>query len=223
MNNYRTELSIERLQNAFRTAFDWTLEQDRNGEIADFATSWVDLLASALQDVRLTAAPSVDSKQPEFPFLGVHRIKTEVFDILRSGMRGGPTIDVLLQLWFDTEETICAYGIPLIFRRIANSGRMPDLMWHDLQDTCRKLTLATPCARMIFVAKEKGFDWYQDGSSFWDPNAIIATDAHSFAGARLPPQPVSGRKLDALCLDLASGWIGDPALSGRDSTPVLVF
>lgn len=221
MNNHRTDLSIDRLAGAFQTTFDWIVERDRKGEVQDFAGEWVDLLASGLHDVRMTATPAIDAQQPGLPFVEVHRITTETFFVARSGMRGGPAIDVLLQLWFDTEEMVCAYGIPLIFQRIANSGRMPDMMWHDLQEVCRKITMATPCARVVFVAKESDFEWFRDGSRFWDGNAVIATDAHGFAGACLPPAPVSGRRLKAFCQDLASGWIGDPALAGREPSAIL--
>lgn len=54
MNTHRTDLSIDNLQKAFSTAFTWVVERDRESEIDDFAGAWVDLLASALQDVRLT-------------------------------------------------------------------------------------------------------------------------------------------------------------------------
>lgn len=92
-------------------------------------------------------------------------------------------------------------------------------MWSELQDVCRKVALATPCARVVLVAKDRDFDWY--GSGNCDKNPVIASDAHSIAGQRLPPVPVRGRRLDALCQDLASGWIGDPALSGMESSVIL--
>lgn len=221
MNSHRTDLAIESLGDAFRTAFEWTVAAERKGEVHDFPRAWVELLASALQDVRLTATPAIDADNPPLSFAQTHVIATEVFSVAGGGMRGGPTIDVLLQLWFDTEETLCGYGIPLIFRKIPNSGRMPDLTWSELQQTCRQLTLATPCAKLVFVADRRSFDWYGDGTAYWDPNPVIATDAHSFAGARLPPAPVRGRRLRPFCLDLASGWIGDPALSGIESSPIM--
>jgi len=39
-------------------------------------------------------------------------------------------------------------------------------------------------------------------------------------GIRTSPHPVSGRLQHHFCVDLASGWIGDPALSGRENLPV---
>ena len=171
MNTHRTDLSIDNLQKAFSTAFTWVVERDRESGIDDFAGTWIDLLASALKDVRLTATPAIDADSPPLKFLQTHRIATEVFVAARSGMRGGPTIDVLLQVWFDTEEMFCGYGVPLIFRTIPHSGRMPDLMWSELQDVCRKVTLATPCARVVLVAQDRDFDWY--GSGYWDKSKRV--------------------------------------------------
>lgn len=223
MNTLRSELAFESLAAAFRTAFTFTFENDRKckGTLPDFAGDWADLLASALNDARLAANPAIDDTSPAFPFADPHRILAERFIVARSGMTGGPTIDVLLQLWFDTEELLCGTGIPLVFQRIEKAGRMPDLMWSDLRDICRRITMATPCGRMLFVAKGAGFDWWGDGSLFFSPNPILAVDMHGFAGTRLPPAPLNGRRLDAFCRDLASGWIGDPALSGREASPLL--
>lgn len=92
-------------------------------------------------------------------------------------------------------------------------------MWSELQKVCRQVGLATPCARVVFVADGRDFDWY--GSGYWDKNPVIAADAQSIAGQRLPPAPVRGRRLDAFCQDIASGWTGDPALSGIESSAVL--
>ena len=96
---------------------------------------------------------------------------------------------------------------------------MPDLMWSDLQDVCRRVSLATPCARVVYVAMDQDFDWFS--RAYLGKESIIAADAHSVAGQRLPPAPVRGRTLDALCQDLASGWTGDAALSGMESSPIL--
>ncbi len=38
---------------------------------------------------------------------------------------------------------------------------------------------------------------------------------------RATPAPVRGRRLDAFCQDLASGWTGDVALSGMESSAIL--
>ena len=219
MNTHRTDLFIDNLGKAFSTAFTWIVERNRETGIDDFAGAWVDLLASALQDVRLTATPAIDADAPPLKFLQTHRIATEVFVAARSGMNGGPTIDVLLQVWFDTAERLCGDGVPLIFRIIPHSGRMPDLMWSELQDVCLKVSQATPCAKVVLIAEDRDFDWY--GRGYWDKNPMIAADAHSIAGQRHPPAPIRGRRLDAFCQDLASGWTGDPALSGMEGSPFL--
>jgi hypothetical protein len=46
-------------------------------------------------------------------------------------------------------------------------------------------------------------------------------DTQTFAGLRAPPHPVSGRICYWFCNDLASGWIGNPALSDRHESKVL--
>ncbi len=76
MNTHRTDLSIDNLQKAFSAAFTWVVERDRESGIGDFAGAWVDLLASALQDVRLTATPAIDADSPPLKFLQTHRIAT---------------------------------------------------------------------------------------------------------------------------------------------------
>lgn len=58
MNTHRKDLLIDNLQKAFSTAFNWVVERDRESGIDDFPAAWVDLVASALQDVRLTATPA---------------------------------------------------------------------------------------------------------------------------------------------------------------------
>lgn len=76
MNSHRTDLSIDNLQKAFITAFNWVVERDRETGIYDFPAAWVDLVASALQDVRLTATPAIDADSPPLKFLQTHRIAT---------------------------------------------------------------------------------------------------------------------------------------------------
>lgn len=124
MNTHRTDLSIDNLQKAFNCIHTGRRARPRVG-IDDFAGAWVDMLASALQDVRLTATPAIDADSPPLKFLQTHRIATDVFVAAGAGMRGGPAIDVLLQVWFDTEEMFCSCRFPLIFRTIPHSGRMP--------------------------------------------------------------------------------------------------
>ncbi len=213
------DLYIDRLHLAFKTAFKWVRESQNRGEVVDFAEEWAKLIASSLNDVRISAMPSIDGQNPPLPFIVTHRIDTELYYVARGGMGGGPTIDLLLQIWFDTEDMLCGYGVPLVFRTIPQSSRMPDLMWHDLQETCRLVTMATPSGRVIFLPDEGHFDWFKY-SAYWQ-RWMLVSDMHSIAGGRLPPKPTRGRLWDDFCLDLASGWIGDPALSGLTPSKLL--
>lgn len=214
------DIYIDRLHLAFKTAFRWIHKREDAGEDLDFADAWADLIASGLDGVRINALPAIDRENPGLPFIETHRIETESYVVARSGMRGGPNIDVLLQVWFDTEDMLCGYGVPLVFCKIANSGRLPPVMWSELQDICRQVTLATPSGRLIFRSEDGPFDSFKF-SSYVRGTWMFATDMHSFAGGRLPPSPVRGRLMDDFCLDLASGWIGDPALSGQTASPLL--
>lgn len=210
---------IDHLKGAFLHTFKTVLAEDRNEDIRDFGASWAELTAKCLDDVRLTAAPGIDIDSPVLPFIEIHRLKSELYTVARSGMRGGPTVDVLLQIWFDTEEMLAGYGMPLVFCKVAKTGRLPDALWGDIRETCRHINMATPSGRLVFVAPEKKYSF---GSEYFEEySTISAIDMNSFSGTRLPPEPLRGRRLDALCQDIASGWFGDPALSGLHPSSLL--
>jgi hypothetical protein len=172
------------------------------------------MVASSLNTVRITDMPPVDPLQTLFPFVTEHRLNVTCFDVLRAGLGGGPTIDMLVQLWFDTEDVQVAWGVPLMFRHIPASGRLTDLDWLDLREGCKHLCLASPSGRIVFMADEKYFDWYLPTGEI-RRQRFLAMDAATMAGTRSPPTPIMGRSGENFCLDLAAGWIGDPALSGR--------
>jgi hypothetical protein len=134
-------------------------------------------------------------------------------------MRGGPTIDVLFQIWFDTEDMVGGFGVPLLFRRIPGAGPMPAPIFEEIQNIARRLTVATPSARILLFADQEDFDW--GPTKVIRRHPIIVTNAHSFAGFQRAPHPVVGRTFFHFADDLASGWIGDPVLSGRTESPVL--
>lgn len=129
-------------------------------------------------------------------------------------MRGGPTIDLLIQVCFDTEDMICGYGTPLIFKVIPSHGRIPDHVWTELRETCAQVVQATPSGRIVFMAQDEE-DFQNVLRLTWgDPAWLCVMDMPSFAGSVIAPKPLRGRGLPDFCLDLASGWTGDPALSG---------
>ena len=93
-----TQLSINRLSDALRTSLEWIVKRDREDAIDDLGEAWADLTASALQDVKLMAPPIVDHTEPFLPFIETHKIRTDLFRVARSGMRGGPWLDLIFQL-----------------------------------------------------------------------------------------------------------------------------
>lgn len=185
-----TELFINRLSDALRTSFEWIIKRDREESIGDIAEAWAELTASALQDVRVMAPPIVDYTEPFLPFIETHNIRTDLFRVARSGMRGGPRLDLIFQVWLNTEDANGGFGVPLIMQKIPSAGRMPDLMWNDLREAAKKLNVATPSGRLVLIADGTDFDWGETRISRFNP--IIVMNAHTFASMRAPPHPVSG-------------------------------
>lgn len=218
MLNSETSVHLNRLGRLFNATFGGIVKRDRMGEVQDIAEAWVDLTASVLQNVQLMSHPAIDNNQPWLPFIHVHRIRTEVFSLAQSAVCNGPVVDILFQIWFEIEEVTTAFGVPIVVRKIPNRGTMPQAIFVELQNTTRKLALATPSGRLMFFADKEDFDWGETSLLRYRP--IIVANAYSFAGLRRPPHPVSGRSHYHFSDDLASGWIGDPALSGREASPL---
>lgn len=213
-----TQFSIRRLSDALQSSFDWIIRRDRKEALDDIGTTWAELIADTLKDVRLVAPPVVDYSEPFLPFIELHRIRTFLFDVAGGGMRGGPRLDVLFQVWFDTEDSAGGFGIPLLMRKIPASGRMPLDTWDELQEASRKLNVATPAGRIMLFGDGADFDWGETRLTRYHPVIVMSTQ--SFASLRAPPHPVFGRSMEHFSYDLASGWIGDPAISSRTRSPV---
>ena len=219
MPSPENKLVLNNLASGFRTSFEWVSQRDRQTGGIDLAATWVDIAAGGLQNIYLKGPPNVDHNEPFLPFVQAHRLQTEVFSVLRGGMRGGPSIDVLLQIWFDTEDMVGGFGVPLLIRRIPSAGAMPNAIFEELQETAKKLSIATPSTRIILFADQEDFDWGPAKITRHHP--IIVVNAHTFASFLRPPHPISGRMLYHFADDLASGWVGDPALSGREKSLVM--
>ena len=219
MLNPDTEFAIDRLGSSLTSSLQWLSKQDREGGVLNLAETWVNLIASGLQGARLNSPPHLDPSSPYLPFIETHRVRTDHFNVLGGGMRGGPTIDILFQIWFDTEEIVGGFGVPLVFRRIPSAGPRPAPIVEEIQDVARRLTVATPSARIVLFADQQDFDWGPTRAMRHHP--ILVVNAHSFAALRRPPHPVLGHAYFHFTTDLVSGWIGDPVLSGREETPVL--
>lgn len=219
MRKSQTDLTLNRLGDGLRTAFQWVVERNRAGEVADLADAWAGIASGGLNGLRLMSPPRVDRMEPFLPFIKAHRIRAESFYVGRSGMGGGPPVDLLLQVWLDTEDGVGGFGVPMIIREIPSFGPMPEPLWLELHDTCRKLNVVSPATKLVMVAAEEDFDWGEQ--AFERRHKVIIWNAHWFAGLHRPPRPAFGRTLESFCIDLASGWVGDPLLSGRPPSPVL--
>lgn len=217
MTNLERELWVDQLGKSLLTAFRWVSGRESQTPVTEFASEWAALIDSALNDVRLTAPPTVDDRQPFLSFIKTHRITTHLFQALRSGMLGGAPLDLILQIWFDTEHASGGFGVPMVMQQVPRSGAMPEPMWHELRQTAQKLNVATPAGR--FVLLRRGVDPGSDSLFDHDHHPVVMS-SFTLASTRSPPHPVYGRRLDQFCHDLASGWIGDPALSGRTDSPV---
>jgi hypothetical protein len=211
---------IARLDRALASSFRMAVRDFREGRTSDPATRWTDLTAGLLDGLRLTLMPTADTDTPHLPFVETHGIRASAYTVARSGMGGGPTVDVLLQIWFHTEKATGGYGVPLIFCVIPHDGPMPDLDWSEMRGACEHLAKATPAGRLVVVGRDGDFGW-PGFTGHVLRNPVIALAAQDLAATRRPPLSLRGRQLDAFCHDLASGWIGDPALSGRHPSRLL--
>lgn len=212
------EYTIQQLADAFYSSFRWIATQRRENTIDGLAQSWAEITASGLQDVRIMAPPIVDYDEPQLPFMEVHTVTTELFMVARSGMLGGPPLDLILQVWFDTADMAGGFGVPMHFKGISSSGVVPDDIWEEVRATAAKLNVATPSGKIVFVATDRDFDLGH--GLYGQPDPILVMNAHHISSTLYPPHPVSGRRIRNFSIDLASGWVGDPLLSGRETSPV---
>jgi len=206
------ELVLHSLSSAFLTASNWALEKYREGQIDDFGSHWASLVASGLNGVNLCSPPSLDRNQPNLPFNSRHAIDAAVYDVLRSGARGGGEIDVLLQIQFATESARGGFGVPIIFKGVPSHGPIPNPIWDELQVTCDQLRRAAGTGFVVLISENEDFDW--GSTSIVRHQPILALDAYTIARSIGPMRPTLGRMLGHFFFDLASGWLGTPALSG---------
>lgn len=213
------DLAFNHLAGVFNTAFKWTLEAYRKDDSVDLTERFCGLVASALRDARLTVPPQRDITDPLMPFLEAHRIVAKDFMVGRSGAGGGPALDMLLQVRFDTEDAEWGFGVPLFLRAMPGFGAMPRFIWQDLRESCAWVNRLTPCARIVLFAEDEDFDF--GPRRILQRHPVIAIGAHEFSGLRAPPRAPAGRLLEHFSNDLACGWIGDPAPSGLQASQLL--
>ena len=219
MQSPETQFTIACLADALHGSFAGILKQDRERQIDNFGIAWAEILDSALVDVRVIAPPLLDPDQFLLPFMEPHVVTSTLFHVAGGGMRGGPRLDLILQIWLDTEDATGGFGVPLVFEHIPATGPMPELTFQDLRRTAKMLNVATPSGRLMLISHDRRF---QVNTPPLDPaQYLLVIGAPMFATLRAPPRPVAGRQARTFFNDLASGWIGDPALAGRERSPVL--
>lgn len=216
-----SELVIHDLAHALHYCFHTVKEKSPQASAPEFADAWVDFVVEALDGVCISRVAGMDQLSRPLPFAGTHRIEVQAFYAARSGMRGGGNIDVLFQLWCDTEDRWSTYGTPIVFQGADDFEPLADQVWHDLKRKCARVTLATPCGRVMFVLGADYFDAIPREHQVGYPDWFRVSDMASLAGSRTSPTPRNGRGLMDFSVDLASGWIGDPALSGASENPVM--
>lgn len=213
------DVALHHISGAMRVSLKRLVEKSQEDAIDDPADYWVDLVASALNGMPLLWPPMVDSGQSPLPFEAPHRIETEVYLVGSSGLLGGPTLDVLLQVWFETESMNAAFGIPLLMRRVPSFGPVPRAIWDERRETALRLNEITPCGRLLLLGHPDPFGAKPHHVISEAPLYVLSTILA--AGMTDPPRGLSGVILEHFAYDFASGWIGDPVLSGGRKSPEL--
>lgn len=206
-----SNLRLHRLGNGLTTAFEWIARRHRLGEISNLAVAWASLVDSAVNGLRLDMYPAVDPGQMNFAFTRPHVIETEYYAVAGGGMRGGSNVDLVFQLWIETDEISIGVGFPLIFLAIPETGGIPQRQWAELQATCRELLTFSPATRVVLFASGHDFQFER---MYGPKGPILAIDGVTVAGLRRAPRPTYGIDHYSLAQNLACGNGGDPQISG---------
>jgi len=212
------------LGNALRVTLRGLGERCREGLVDDLTESWAQSAASLL-DFGLERAPSVEMSQPTFPFCAPHRVTTELYRVANGGLGGGPSIDVLLQIWFNTEAIRTAFGTPLLLRRVQSFGPVAPGIWAELREISLLLNTITCAGRVLMIGHPDPFETRPSTVIDSKPmyalprtTPMYALPTTLLAGMINPPHGLSGQILEHFPDDLVSGWIGDPALGGESGS-----
>lgn len=194
-------------------------DECRTGCVDDPATHWAESAARLLHDYGLERPPSAEAAQPMLPFDAPHRITTELYSVARGGLEGGPSIDVLLQVWYNTESLKSAFGIPLLLRCVPSFGPVPQHIWTELREASHALNAFTCAGRVLLIGHPDPFATRFE--AIIDSSAIYALPTTLLAGMIDPPRGLSGQVLEHFPDDFVSGWVGDPALADENGSPKL--
>ena len=216
-----SEIVTHDLAYSLHWCFYTAREKAPEASAATFADAWVSLAFRALHGITIGRLAGSSHLSRPLPFAGTHRIETEAFYAARSGSLGGGNIDVLFQLWIDSEDRWATYGTPILFHDADRRSSLSDPDWRELKERCARVSLATPCGRVLFLLGKDHFRLYESGNDYESPDWFRVSDMVGVGGSRISPAPRNGRGLMDFCVDLASGWVGDPALSGANENPIM--
>jgi hypothetical protein len=211
------EQALNRLGSGFEVAFVKLAEKVRADQIDDPSRYWTEFVAGGLNRTVLREPPAIERTVAVLPFHNRHEIRTELFSVTNGGLHGGPTVDILLQIWCDTESMSAGFGIPLIMRTVPSFGRIPQGLWTELQEISKNLMKTTPAGRVVLI----GYPDMFAGLGYAAAEPVVALPVAMIPGMTMPPHSSRARCLTNFAFDLASGWIGDPALSGRGDLTVM--
>lgn len=170
--------------------------------------------------VPLIAPPRFHRDERLLPFERPHDVRVERFRVLQSGLGGGATVDVLFQVWIDTETMRASFGVPLVFREIAPFGPVDPDVWAELREVALALQRFTSAARFAFVAEPEPFvpcGWDRRR----DDDFVRWLSGIAVVGLRSPARPPRMTAQAFAIDDIVSGWIGDVELGGESPTNAL--
>ena len=209
------ELLLQSLYRGLVTSFEWIGKRLRAGSLLNIADDWAALVASALDGVRLSARTLADPAQADLPFADAPIVHTDLFVVGNSGVGGGPNIDVLFQLWIETEMFSACTGVPMIMRSVPAKGALPPAVWDEIRSDVIALGVFTPVTRVVLFGEDADFE---PASSYGSEYSAMVLDTFTISGLKRAPRGREGQPFIYLCHDLASGRHCDPSLSGRTET-----
>jgi hypothetical protein len=215
------QIMLYRLGSALAGSFRRLGDAVETGEAPTPAVWWTNFLAGALDRMLLRDPTACEEGQGLFPFARPHEIAVSSFLVPGSGSAGRGQVDVLFQLWLDTETTKCALGTPLLFRTVDGARPVAPDIWDELQGLARPLSEWSPSSRILLCGHPDPFAY--PPTSVLANERVYAMPASLCAGYTCPPRGVSGVRADRFGHDLASGWLGDPMLGGANPSHLSSF
>lgn len=208
------DILIHQLTGAFRSGFRKLEQAVVEGRTADPAEWWARYVAQ-VDGCLLRELSAADRRQDLLPFDHPHRIGASLHSVMRGGLLGGPNINLHLQVRIRSEHATVAWGLPLVFHIVDGERPVPRATWDDIRDAARRLCDFTPVGRIVLIGHPAPFTPPgHPADVYWRSERTTVMPALLAAGMRKPPRGLSGMSAEHFASDMASGWVGDPALAG---------